>query len=255
MNKIFSVAKYTFLEILRSRVMFAVLLMGLVVFVISYVASEFAYGAPMKVSLDFGIGLLSMSNLGLGLFFGASLLAKEIESKTLYMVLSRPVKRYQFLIGKALGLSAIVLINTALMGIITFIIFKIYGGAWSSLMMMTLLFSFFEAMIVMVIAIIFSLITSIQLSVILTMFIYFSSHALEETSKLSFVKSNEIIMVIIKTAKFFLPYLEILNLKDYLIYQQSLSVQHYSMSTLYFIVYFSALVIVANAIFNKKNLD
>ena len=73
----------------------------------TYVATEFTYGVPERVALDFGLGMLSLSSLSISLFLGVSLLSKEIESRTVYMVISRPVPRFAFIIGKILGLSGI----------------------------------------------------------------------------------------------------------------------------------------------------
>src|SRR4051812_6786124 len=103
MNKTFIISYYTFKEILKSKILVNVFFVGLALMGITYVATEFTYGVPEKIAIDFGLGTLSFSSLGISLFLGVGLLSKEIESRTLYMVISRSVPRYAFILGKIAG--------------------------------------------------------------------------------------------------------------------------------------------------------
>ena len=110
-NKIFTIAYYTFKEIFKSKILVSVFFAGLGLMLVTYVATEFTYGVPERVALDFGLGILSLSSLAISLFLGATLLSKEIDSRTVYMVISRPVPRFAFILGKLLGLLGIQAIN------------------------------------------------------------------------------------------------------------------------------------------------
>ena len=103
MKNFITVVQYTFLEIYRSRIVFGLIILGLGVLLLSYVASEFGYGAAGKISLDVGLGFMSISNLIISIFIGSTLMGKEIEQKTLYMILSKPIGRTAFLMGKLVG--------------------------------------------------------------------------------------------------------------------------------------------------------
>jgi len=67
MKNILIVSKYSFVEVYRSRVMISILFMAIGLILIASVASEFAFGAPAKVALDFGLGLTTISNLGMAI--------------------------------------------------------------------------------------------------------------------------------------------------------------------------------------------
>ncbi|MDO9181767.1 MAG: ABC transporter permease subunit, partial [Bacteriovorax sp.] len=134
MNKTSVVAKYTFIEVYRSKVMLSIVFIAIGLVFISYVASEFAYGAPAKVALDFGFGLTSISNLIMSIFIGSTLLSKEIENRTLYMILSRPISRTSFMLGKVIGLSSVLIINTLILSLLSVGIYCFLGGHSSPLM-------------------------------------------------------------------------------------------------------------------------
>ena len=98
LEKIYHIAKYTFVEIYKGKILYNVLLIGIGLILLTYVASEFTYGVPSRVALDFGLGTLYLSSVGIALFLGATLISKELENRTVYMILSRPLKRSSFLL-------------------------------------------------------------------------------------------------------------------------------------------------------------
>ena len=255
MSNILTVTKFTFIEVYRSKLMISLLFLALGLLGVSYVASEFAYGAPAKVALDVGLGIMSISNLIISIFIGANLINKEIEQRTLYMILSRPISRSSFLFGKILGLSSILLMNSIFLGALSVLLYKLFGGEISSLMGWTIVFSFFESFTVLIFAVFFSLITNTTLSVIYTIAIFIVGHALNETSKLIFVKMSDFFELLINVAFLIVPNFYKLNLKDFVLYQQSISNEYLLGTSLYLILYLTALITTVLVIFKNKNLD
>jgi ABC-type transport system involved in multi-copper enzyme maturation permease subunit len=255
MKKTLVVAKYTFLEVYRSKVMMSLVFLSLGLIIITYVASEFAYGAPAKVALDFGLGVMTISNLVMAIFIGATLLLKEIEQKTLYMILSRPIHRAEFLIGKILGLSTVLLINTVVLSLLTLGIYNYLDGSVDSLFYWSVFFSFMEALLVLLFAVLFSLLTNTALSVIYTLGIFITGHALNETSKTFFAKSNIVFNQILDLCYIFIPNLYKLNLKDFIIYKQKIEFSYLINTTFYAMFYVLALLFFVSFVFKKKNLD
>lgn len=255
MKKTLIVAKYTFLEVYRSKVMLSIAFIAIALVTVSYVASEFAYGAPAKVALDFGFGLTSISNLVMAVFIGTTLLGKEIENRTLYMILSRPISRTSFMVGKVFGLSSVLIINTLCLSILTALIFKYLGGSLNSLMFWASWFSLIEALIMMLFAILFSLITNNALAVIYTLTIWIVGHSIQITSKLIQTKVNVVFDFIIKSATGIVPDLEKINLKDLLIYDQKIPTAYVLNLQLYSLFYIIAVLLIISYLFKNKNLD
>lgn len=253
--KFLIVSKFTFLEVYRSKLMIGLLFLALGLLVVTFVASEFAYGASSKVALDVGFGIMSLANIGIAVFIGSTLLSKEIEQKTLYMILSRPISRASFLLGKIFGLSTVLLLNSLILGALSIILFVQQGGQYQSLFIWGIAFSFFEALIVLVFAVFFSLITNITLSVICTFVVFVTGHALNETSKILFLKLSPLFKNILDACFFLIPNLYKLNLKDYFLYQQTVDQQYLIMTQGYAILYLIAILTFIIFIFKNKNLD
>ena len=253
--KILAVSKFTFLEVYRSKLMVGLLFLAVGLFFVTYLASEFAYGASAKVALDVGFGIMSLSNLAIAIFIGSTLLSKEIEQRTLYMILSRPISRTSFLLGKIAGLSSILFLNTFILGTLSIVLFVQQGGFFQSMFIWAMLFSFFESLIVLVFAVFFSLLANITLSVICTFSVCVIGHALNETSRLIFVKLSPFLKSVVDVSIFFVPNLYKLNLKDFLLYQQNLETQYLLATQAYAFLYLAAILALVMFIFKNKNLD
>lgn len=255
MINIAKVTKYTFLEVYRSKIMISIIFLALGLIIISYVASEFAYGAPAKIALDVGLGIMSVSNLIISIFIGSTLLSKEIDQRTLYMILSRPISRVSFLFGKICGLSMVLLINSIVLGSLSVLLFIYFEGTFQNLFVWTIYFSFIEAFTVLVFAILFSLITNVTLSVVYTIIIFIIGHAINETSKILFLKVTPVLKNLLELGSVLLPNFYRLNLKDYVLYQQDVSASYLIDTHLYILLYLIALLVATSIVFKNKNLD
>lgn len=249
------VARYTFIDVYRSKVMASVIFLGLGLLLVAYIASEFSYGAPAKVALDFSLGLTTISNLVMAIFIGGTLIRKEIEQRTLYMILSRSISRSSFLTGKILGLSTVLLTNTIVLSVLGQLIFYYFGGSFQKLIYWSMLFSFLESFIVMLFAVFFSLLANTVLSVIFTLVVFVVGHSLNETAKLLISRENQLISVVLKISSVFVPNLYKMNLKDFVLYKQELPMNFLMTTGVYGVTYIVALLLTITYIFKNKNLD
>ena len=69
-------------------------------------------GDPMKIIKDFGLGSISIGGTLIAIFVGIGMVYKEMEKRTIYIILSKPLARWQFLMGKYLGLSLTILVGS-----------------------------------------------------------------------------------------------------------------------------------------------
>lgn len=254
-QKIRTIAYYTFLEIFKSKILFNVFFIGLGMMAVTYVATEFTYGVPERVALDFGLGMLSLSSLSISLFLGVTLLSKEIDSRTVYMVISRPVPRYGFILGKIIGLMGIQTINVMILSLMTIIATVAFGGSLNSLIAWTIGFIFLESLMLLLVVILVALFANTILSTILSVVILLLGHAVKETQDITFVKHRPVLQVILDAYHFVLPGFYKLNLKDFVLYKTEVPWEYLSSSLLYGILYSSFLLIAIVYLFNRKNLD
>lgn len=254
-EKIYIIAFYTFKEILKSKILLNVFFAGIALMVVTYVATEFTYGVPERVTLDFGLGMLSLSSLGISLFLGVGLLSKEIDSRTVYMIIARPVPRYAFIVGKLIGLMGIQFINVLLLSLMTLAITSFLGGEMNSLIFWAIGFIFLESLMLLLVVVLMSLIANNILSTLISLVILLLGHAVKETQNVLFVKNNPAIEELLKFYHFVLPGFYKLNLKDFIIYKTSLPFSYLGSSLIYGMLYSAFLLCMIIFLFNRKNLD
>lgn len=255
MKNYLTVSKYTFIEIYRSKLMLSLLFIAIGLVTLCYVAASFGYGAPEKIALDVGLGVIGISNVVISILLGATLIGKEIEQRTLYMILSKPISRTSFLMGKITGLSTVLFMNTVLLGLLSLGLYVFLGGKFAPLIVWTWWFSFVEAVIVLLFAVMFSLVTNTTITILNTVVVYVVGHSLNEVSKTVFAKMSSFNAFLLDSASYFIPNLYRLNLKDHVIYKQTLPLDFLMLNQAYATSYLMALILAVVIIFNNKNLD
>jgi ABC-type transport system involved in multi-copper enzyme maturation permease subunit len=114
--KVYAIALNTLREAIRSKVLYAIMFFALLLVVSSVAFGELALYEQDRVIKDFGLFSLTAFSLAITVVTGVSLLYKEIDRKTIYTIVTKPVRRWQFLVGKFAGIVATVGLELALMG-------------------------------------------------------------------------------------------------------------------------------------------
>ncbi|MCB0421430.1 MAG: ABC transporter permease subunit [Bdellovibrionales bacterium] len=115
MKSVWIIAHNTFREIIRDRILYGLIIFALLLIGLSLILGQLSFSEQMRISLDFGFAAIHISAVILSIFIGSTLVFKEIDKKTVMTLLARPITRFQFLIGKALGL--VMVIGTVLVGL------------------------------------------------------------------------------------------------------------------------------------------
>jgi ABC-type transport system involved in multi-copper enzyme maturation permease subunit len=118
MRKVFVIAMTTLRELFREKIFYIIFFAGVVVIALSLLFGAMSFDERTKMLIDFGYAAAQLSLLCLSVFLGSSLLSKEIEKQTCLLVLSRPVSREQFLLGKFMGVFFLLLITGIFMNAI-----------------------------------------------------------------------------------------------------------------------------------------
>lgn len=255
LSKILTVARFTLHELLKSKILLITLFIGVLIAIATFVATEFTYGTPAKVALDFGFGMLSLSSLGIALFMGATLLPNELDSRTVYMVISRPVPRWCFILGKILGLMGVLVINVFILSVFTMTCLLLLGGELNQAIIFTAAFNILESLLLLLVVVFLSLFLNTILSSSTAFLVLFLGHAIQETQSITFVQNRAGFEYLLKFYHFFLPAFYKLNFKDYLVYERSIPQFEMFASFCYGLIYCLGLICLIIFIFNQKNLD
>jgi ABC-type transport system involved in multi-copper enzyme maturation permease subunit len=188
-QKTIVIARYTFLEMLKSKMLWNVALLGTFIAACTYVASEFTFGVPTRVAIDLGLGSLSLSSYSIALLIGIGLIRKEEDSRTIYLIISRPVSRTTFLVGKILGLILFLLLNLILLCLLTIGVLLMLDGGVDPLILTAMAFSMLEATLLLCVVVLLSLVVNQAIALMGSLILLVAGHAMGEVLVSSFVSN------------------------------------------------------------------
>jgi ABC-type transport system involved in multi-copper enzyme maturation permease subunit len=110
-----TIAVHTFKESVRERVLYNLIVFALLLIAASILFGTISVGIEQTILVNLGLSSISVFGLLMAIFIGIGLVAKEIDRRTIYVILSKPVSRAEFIVGKYLGLLLTLSINTAIM--------------------------------------------------------------------------------------------------------------------------------------------
>ncbi len=255
MSRTLVIAKYTVLELVKGKILLASLLLGLGIVFISFLPSSLAYGTPEKVALDIGMGILSLSSVGIAIFLGSSLVSTEIENRTVYIILTRPVSRSSFILGKIWGLLVVLVLNGLILSSLTLGFYLFFSGNYSPLILWNVFFTLLESAFCLMIVVFFSLVTNKIAAVIWSLALYFLGHTLPATLEINSVKNNPLLYKVLEVTSSIVPNFSKINIKDFLIYKETLEPSFLWGASAYALVYIAFIALGATLIFQKKDLN
>lgn len=173
--QVWAIAANTFKEAVRSRVFYILLAFALCLLLFSYVLGFLALGILQKVILDVGLGTIALFTAMTAIFVGIGLVYQEIEKKTIYNILSKPVARWQFLLARYLGLLLVLLVNLAAMVAVLAGVLLLVDG-FTPRIFQAAFFLFLELMVLTAVALFFSSVASPVVSALCTVAFYVIGH-------------------------------------------------------------------------------
>ncbi len=153
----FTIAKYTLREGLRKKTMIGFLILSILVifgsqFITAFLAQSTVGDSQadidVKLIKDICVTVISIFGVLITIFISASVVPGEVDNKVIYTILSKPVRRFQYLFGKFLGVQFIVLINLALMGGLFFFALYFKQQVFPSLLLYSILLTYFSFLVV-----------------------------------------------------------------------------------------------------------
>jgi len=175
-NRIAAIAWNTFRESIRDKILynlliFAMLLIGSTVFL-----QGLAVGLPGRVMVDLGLGFINIFGIFITVFIGIGLVYKEIDRRTIYTIVSKPISRLRFLLGKFFGLQLTLVVNLVLMTVLLFAAIYFTLKETPFHILWAAAFMFLEFMVLTTVAMMFSTFTTPTLSAIFTLSFWVMGH-------------------------------------------------------------------------------
>lgn len=216
MRKIVSIAYYTFIESVRNKVFYVLVFFGAVIVLASLLLAALGGEQPQRILLDVGLNAIEFFALLTIGFSAVTLVLEEMESKTIYLVLTRPVSRVTYLVGRYLGLLAAVYCGMLLMAVMHVALLKLNGWDFAMRYPLAILLSAGKIAVIGSLSLFFSLFsTSAVSSISFTVFFWVLGHFSEEISFLSSKLQSIIPKLVLKAVYYLVPNLQYFNLRDF----------------------------------------
>jgi len=254
MRRILSIGLNTFRETLREKLLYNLVIFALLMIGSSMLLSRLTLGDANRLILDLGLASINLFGVIIAIFVGIGLVSKEIDKKTIYTIVSKPVPRYEFLLGKYVGLGITLLTNTAIMVVGLLSVLQIMQVPIELVLFKSLLLIFIELLVVTAVALLFSTFTSSTLSAIFTLAVYVIGHLSGDLKALG-EKLDGVSQGVLTTLYYVMPNLERFNLKGHVIHQLNVGTSDMALIICYGLAYATLMLTVAAIIFQRRDFQ
>jgi ABC-type transport system involved in multi-copper enzyme maturation permease subunit len=257
MRKIAAIASVTIREALRQKLAVNLLVFALALVAASFTISLLTFGEQYRIIANLGLSSMEVFGTLIATFLGAGLIARDVEKRSLYPVITKPVSRAQYVAGRYLGLLATTTLNLLVMAAMFVLVLAFYLRGFGFLAE-TPLAAVLAAMVVQfamvgAVATLFSAFSTATLSAIFTLAIvvagYLSSDLVRYWSK-----QGDLAAAAGKALYAVVPNLEALNLKDAMVYKDPVAASFWLTGLGYGALYALAVLALAAAVFSRRDL-
>lgn len=250
-----NIALNTFKEIVRNKFLYLILVFAFLFIVFSISLWKLTIWEQDKVIVDFWIAMIEIFGIIWVLFVWSQLLFKEIEWKTIFLILSKPIKRYDFVLWKFFGFSMILFLIWFLQSSLYIWVLLFQSINIDLLIIMSLLFIFFKLLLLIAFVLFLSTFMSTILTILVSFMVYLIWHSFSLVIDMFAKMQNDILLIIVKFMQWIFPPFEVLNFKDRIWSFILPSYIEYIFSFIHFWLYLIVILFLTIIIFNNKKFE
>jgi ABC-type transport system involved in multi-copper enzyme maturation permease subunit len=253
MKQMLAIAKVTYREAIRNRVLYSLLffLVGLVL--IAAVLDGMTTGQNGRVVINLGLAGVHLFGALITVFLCVSAMSQELSRKTIYVVLAKPVGRGAFLLGKYLGLTATLGLLVAVMGVSLMAVAVFFGVVPSVPLMHALLMTWVELAVIAAVALLFAAVSGPFLSGMFTVGVFCIGHLSTGLKTMGEESGDSVIAALTTVVYYLFPNLEAFNFKLEALYQTPVVPMDSLLAVLYAVTYSAALLALAAMLFSRRD--
>lgn len=268
MRNAFFVASLTIKDSLKNRVLYGIFLLGILMFAFNLIFTGMFSWETGKVAVDMGLSTLSFSGLILIFFFSAQSLSNDIEKKTIYLILSKPISKTDYIYGKFIGLGTVIVLSGIVIGLCSMISVKIaFIGAeafipanfcWK-IFFYSIIFQTLSLLVVQSLLIFWTVVnTHTVIGTILGLMTYFIGQNIENVKNIilssMIVPPDSLSIKIINIISWILPNLAVFNIKTNAAYGLPVDLSALIIISVYGISYIFVCLWLSSFFFNRREL-
>ena len=260
------IALQVFRESVRDKVLYNLVLFAVLLIAASYLIGQLTAGQEVKIIKDLGLGAIQVFGLFIAVFIGIGLVSKEVERRSIYSLLAKPVRRHELILGKYAGLVLTLAVNIAVMtvalyavlGYMSWVATDEFRQSWEApatdpAMLPAILLVFVQLMLVTAVALFFSTFSSPILSAVLTFGLFVVGHFNADLRNFENVVDSRAAACLARALYSVLPNLAPFDVRADVVHAQPVSLGYVALTTGYAVAYIGALLLAAMFIFSRRD--
>ena len=251
------VALNTFREAVRDRVLYNLVFFALLMMAAAIGVGQISVGIEQTVIVSLGLSAISVIGLFISIFIGVALVSKEMDKRTLYALLAKPVRRWEFLLGKFAGLVLTLAVNTAAMalGLLLVMIYMKHSLERSdAVALVAVYFILLKLALIVALALLFSCFTTPLLAILFTVGLYIVGLYVQELRNLPVEVMSPAMSAFTKWLSYLLPNFENFNVMAMAAHGRAVPGALILQNTLYTVVYCTIVLTAAAVVFSRRDL-
>lgn len=253
MQSLVVVAGNTFRETLRDKILYNLVLFAFMLIGASVLFGTLTIGEQARIVNDLGLAAINLVAVTIGIFVGIGLVTKEIERRTIYTILARPITRVQFILGKYLGLVWILTVNVAIMFAMFLLTIWLSGNIVHGSLFQAVQLILVETLLVTAMSMFFSTFSSATLSATFTIGLYIIGHLMGDFKGIAEKSHNQLTEFVMTSLYYICPNLELLNIKGLAASGTLVDMGYQMTATVYGVLYACLLLTGACWVFRRRD--
>ena len=247
------VAVSVFRESVRDKILYSLVLFAVVLIAVSYLIGQLTAGQDVKIIKDLGLAAISVIGLLIAVFIGIGLVWKEVERRSIYSLLVKPIRRSEFVLGKYAGLALTLAVNVAMMTVAYYAVLGYMERAIDPALLAGVGLIFVELLLVTAVALFFSTFSSPFLSAVLTLALWVIGSFNADLRNFGAVTESRAAAWLARGLYYVLPNFSAFDVKMQVVHGLPVAGSYIGLTVLYGAVYISLLLAGAVAIFSRRD--
>jgi ABC-type transport system involved in multi-copper enzyme maturation permease subunit len=255
LRAVLAIARVTFSEIVRDRVLYGALIICGLLLVLGGLASRLSFVRPERVLLDFGLFGMALSGAFLGILAGAVVIAREFDRRTVFLALARPISRLEFLLGKYVGVAVVLVLNSLLLSAGFLFVLRLLPGGDALLgptVFQALGLLALQSLVLAALSLFFSSFSTPSLSIVMALGMYLVGVNLSQLRLLAAKQEAGALKYLIEGFSAILPNFEHFNLGLKVSYGLAVPGSFVLASVAYALVWIGLLLVFAGVLLDRK---
>ena len=246
------IAVSVFRESVRDKVLYSLVFFAVLLMAVSYLIGQLTAGEDVKIIKDLGLAAISIFGLLIAVFIGIGLVWKEVDRRSIYSLLAKPMRRYEFVLGKYAGLALTLIVNVAAMTAAYYAVLAYLGGADPALLEAVVLI-IVELLLVTAVALFFSTFSSPFLSAVLTIGLWVIGNFNADLRNFGDIVDSPVAVWTARTVYHVLPDFGIFDIKTQVVHGLAVPWSYVGLTAAYGFVYIALLLTGGVIIFSRRD--